>query len=58
MGEAPSWYRLLKAAVYLKVPPWELAERPIHWVTMAEAAQASEAEAQAIRKKHDQANGN
>lgn len=51
MGEAPSWYRLLKAADYLKVPPWELAARPLHWVTMAEAAQEAEAKAEAIIRK-------
>lgn len=51
MGEPPPWYRLLKAAKYLGVPPWELAGRPIAWVTMAEAAQDAEAHAQAVHDK-------
>lgn len=42
MGEVPLWYRNLKAAQYLKVPPWELAERPVWWLQVAETAMAAE----------------
>lgn len=51
MGECPSWYRLLKAAKYLGVPPWELAKQPHTWVNMAEAAQDAEAHARAVHEK-------
>lgn len=54
MGSVPSWYRLLKAAQYLGVPPWELAGREVAWVHMAEAAQAAEAHAEAVRRKNNQ----
>jgi hypothetical protein len=29
------WYRLIRAAKYLGVPPWELAEQPIWWLNAA-----------------------
>lgn len=51
MGEPPSWYRLLKAAQYLGVPPWDLAHQPITWVDMAESAQDAEAHARAVHEK-------
>lgn len=51
MGSAPSWYRIVKAAKYLGVAPWDLAARPLTWVNMAEEAQAAEAHAQAIHEK-------
>lgn len=53
MGSCPSWYRLIRAAIYLGVSPWELAERPLTWVHMAEAAQAAEAQARAIAEKQN-----
>jgi len=51
MGSCPNWYRLLKAAKYLGVPPWELARQPLTWVEMAEAAQDAEAHARAVHEK-------
>lgn len=51
MGSVPNWYRLLKAAQYLGVAPWHLQRQPLAWVHMAEAAQAAEAHAQAMRAK-------
>jgi hypothetical protein len=51
MGTCPQWYRLIRAAIYLGVAPWELAERPLSWVHMAEAAQDAEAHARAIAEK-------
>lgn len=41
-GRIPSWYRLIKAAQYLRVQPWDLAVRPYWWVTRAEAAMDAE----------------
>jgi hypothetical protein len=35
LGEIPSWYSLLVAARYLRVPPWELARRPVWWREIA-----------------------
>lgn len=52
MGEAPTWYRVLKAAKYLNVPPWELVKQPMAWVRMAEEAQAAEAHAEAVHRKN------
>lgn len=37
-GSIPPWYRLIKAAQYLKVSPWDLAEKPYWWITRAEVA--------------------
>lgn len=54
MGECPPWYRLLSAARYLQVAPWELAEKPAAWVRQAEAAQDAEAYA---RETHRQKAG-
>lgn len=51
MGEPPSWYRLIRAAKYLGVPPWDLAAQPHTWVNMAEAAQDAEAHARAMHEK-------
>lgn len=51
MGQQPAWYRLIKAAQYLRVPPWELAEQPLSWVAAAEEAQHAEAEAQAVHDR-------
>lgn len=42
----PTWYRVVQAARYLKVPPWDLAQQPIYWVNIAEAASQAEAEQQ------------
>lgn len=42
LGEIPFWYRLIRAARYLRVAPWELAKRSAFWLHAAEAAQAVE----------------
>lgn len=39
----PEWYPLIRAARYLGVPPWQLAEMPViwqEWALMAESAEA------------------
>ena len=41
-GSLPTWYRLIKAAQYLRVIPWDLAEKPYWWITRAEAAMDAE----------------
>jgi hypothetical protein len=41
-GYIPAWYRLVKAAQYLRVKPWELAEKPFYWIARAEAAADAE----------------
>jgi len=51
MGECPPWYRLIRAAKYLGVPPWDLAEKPHTWVNMAESAQDAEAHAKAMLER-------
>lgn len=53
MGSPPSWYRLLDAARYLGVAPWDLASQPIAWVHMAESAQDAEAHARAIHNRRN-----
>jgi hypothetical protein len=57
MGSVPRWYRLIKAAQYLGVPPWELSARPLTWVTMAEAAQNAEAHAKRVHADKNQPQG-
>ena len=51
MGYCPSWYRTIKAAKYLGVPPWELSGKPVAWQAMAEAAMEAEAHADQQRNK-------
>ena len=51
MGSVPSWWRVLVAAKYLQVPPWELADRPVFWPEIALAAQKAEADAERMRSK-------
>lgn len=34
-GECPPHYRLIRAAKYLGVPPWELAVMPMWWMEWA-----------------------
>lgn len=45
MGELPGWYRLLRAARWLGVAPWELAQQPETWLHWAVAAENAEAKA-------------
>lgn len=40
----PVWYRVLVAARWLKVAPWELEAVPVTWLQEAEAAMQIEAE--------------
>jgi len=44
------WFRVIRAARYLQVPPWELAQQPYGWLRMAEESQAAEAFAE--EKRH------
>lgn len=46
MGECPDWYPLIRAARYLGVPPWELAQQPAVWQDWALAAEQAEISAQ------------
>jgi len=46
LGSVPEWYRLITAARYLQVPPWELAQKPVWWTEIALAARAAESAAQ------------
>lgn len=55
MGAVPTWYRVIKAAQYLGIPPWELAAKPIAWMYRAEESQAAEAHARAVHDKARQA---
>lgn len=50
MGEVPSWYRVVRAARYLGVAPWDLERAPMSWVSRAEAAMAAEQEARDKRQ--------
>lgn len=45
MGYLPDWYPLIRAARYLRVPPWELRERPVYWHDWALIAESAENEA-------------
>lgn len=53
MAEIPGWYRLIRAAKYLGVAPWELLERPDSWAWQEAAfiAEVGENEAQEIVNK-------
>jgi hypothetical protein len=44
MGEVPDWYVHLRAAKYLGVSPWELAQQPVFWRNAALVAEATEAD--------------
>lgn len=51
MGAVPEWYRLLTAARYLRVQPWELLDRGTFWVDAAIAAMDAENRAQGQRRR-------
>lgn len=51
MGEVPHWYRVIRAARYLKVAPWDLLDRSAFWLHAAEEAHAAEVEAENRRSK-------
>lgn len=42
-GECPEIYTLIRAARYLRVPPWELLEQPNLWAEWAVAIEGAEA---------------
>ncbi len=44
----PEYYGLIRAARYLGVPPWELAEQPIFWQDAALLVEGAELEAQEV----------
>jgi hypothetical protein len=46
MGAVPEYVPLIRAAKYLGVAPWELAERPAAWRDWALAMEHGEASAQ------------
>lgn len=46
MGDVPDWYLHLRAARYLRVPPWELSDAPLFWRNAALTAEDAEATAQ------------
>lgn len=50
-GELPTWYFVIRAARYLGVPPWELADQPIFWMRVALAVEGAEAEAEKAREQ-------
>lgn len=41
MGEVPTWFRVIQAAKYLGVAPWDLWDESWEWVLMAEEADAA-----------------
>lgn len=51
----PQWYITLRAARYLRVPPWTL-ELPENkdWVYKAHVAEAAENQAEEARRKHNE----
>ena len=51
MGEAPWWYRVVRAAKFLGVAPWDLAEAPITWLHRAEATMEAEHAAQEAERR-------
>ena len=51
MGEAPLWYRAVKAARYMGVSPPEVATLPLFWIEAVEATQEAEAIAEAERRR-------
>ena len=53
MGHCPDYYPLIRAARYLGVPPWELADRPRVWLEWALTCKAAEDGARAARMRID-----
>jgi hypothetical protein len=54
MGEAPDWYVHLRAAKYLGVSPWELADAPAFWRHAALVAESAESTAQEHHNRQQQ----
>lgn len=51
IGEVPLWYRVIRAAKYLGVPPWDLISRSVYWLQAAEAAASAEAAAEQHQRR-------
>lgn len=51
-AKAPPMFLLLRAARYLGVPPWELAEQSTVWQNYALVMESAEAKADAFRANH------
>jgi hypothetical protein len=51
-AKAPPIFLLLRAAKYLGVPPWELAEKPMVWQHYALLMESAEAQANEFRLKN------
>lgn len=47
MGAMSDWYRLIRAAKYLGVAPWELARQPAAWMNLALAAEGIDRDVEA-----------
>ena len=43
------WYVVIRAARYLRVPPWELLRQPIFWQNKALESEAIDAEVEDAR---------
>ncbi len=52
----PDYYALIKAAKYLGVPPWELAERPTYWQEWANDSQSLDNEVEKEQEKRAEKN--
>lgn len=50
MGEIPEWYRLICAAKYLGVAPWDLHSQPVIWQSWADMAERAENSAAAQKR--------
>jgi hypothetical protein len=51
LGEVPDYYPPIKAAQYLKVPPWVLVKQARCWEDWALIIRAAEAEVEAWRMR-------
>jgi hypothetical protein len=51
MGEPPEWWGLIQASRYLRVPPWDLAQKPVWWMRIGLAAMKAEQDEQNRRNK-------
>jgi hypothetical protein len=51
----PEDYLLFRAARWLGVAPWELAEREVFWMVAALDFEAAEHEGMELRRQHDAA---
>lgn len=49
MGHEPDWYKVITAARFLRVAPWDLLRQPVVWQEWARGAMSAEGEA---RRQH------